>query len=342
MKASDIARLRASFPLNDPGALCDALGFDPKERQRQARGVTVRCPRHGGRSCSVTAGSDRTVRVHCFGCDLKGDALSLIAAVRGLDIRRHFPGVLREAAAIGHMPLRYDLCAAARPCVASPPRAYPPVAEIIALWLACVSVTDQQEVRDELERRAIDPDVVDELDLARALPDTVALSRWATFRGGGQRALSWRETGHRLLLPVVDEFGRVRSLRAWRVAEGETPKRLPPSGHRAAGLVLADPFARAMLAAGRSNGPLPVIVAEGEPDFLTWATRFSDANDASSVVLGIVAGAWTSAIADRIPDRSRVIVRTHHDCQGERYAGHIYRSLGHRCTVLRSRPQEEV
>jgi hypothetical protein len=57
--------------LSDPPALCAALGLGvhPRDRIRQSKGLTVRCPRHGGVSCSVTRAPDGTVRVKCFGCD---------------------------------------------------------------------------------------------------------------------------------------------------------------------------------------------------------------------------------------------------------------------------------
>ena len=87
--------------ITDPAKLCGALGL-AKGVKRQARGVTVLCPFHREKSpsCSVTLGDDGTIRVHCFGCDVSGDALSLVAAVRGLDIKSDFSLVLDEAAQI--------------------------------------------------------------------------------------------------------------------------------------------------------------------------------------------------------------------------------------------------
>lgn len=85
--------------LADPRDLAALLGLD-EGAKRQADGVTVLCPWHEERSpsCSITTGSDGTVRVHCFGCDAGGDALSLIAQVNGLDLRTDFKRVLIEAA----------------------------------------------------------------------------------------------------------------------------------------------------------------------------------------------------------------------------------------------------
>jgi DNA primase len=97
--------------LNDPAKLCTALGVE-KGAQRQASGLTIFCPWHEERtpSCSVTCAADGTVRLKCFGCNVTGDALTLIAQVCGLDPRREFRGVLAAAATIaGLHGVRHDL-----------------------------------------------------------------------------------------------------------------------------------------------------------------------------------------------------------------------------------------
>lgn len=87
--------------LKHPGQLCAALGVDRGGR-RQASGLTILCPFHEEQtpSCSVTLGSDGTVRIHCFGCQASGDALTLVAAARGLDLSTQFARVLEEAASL--------------------------------------------------------------------------------------------------------------------------------------------------------------------------------------------------------------------------------------------------
>jgi DNA primase len=94
---TDAATVRRA--LSDPRALCEALGI-AKEAKRQACGLLVLCPWHAERtpSCSVTLAGDGTIRVRCFACDATGDALSLVAAVRGLDLATQFDRVLDEAA----------------------------------------------------------------------------------------------------------------------------------------------------------------------------------------------------------------------------------------------------
>jgi DNA primase len=93
---SEARDLRRAHPLDDPHALAVSLGF---RSRRQPGGVLVSCPAHDERSpsCSLTLGPDGTVRVRCFGCGFSGDALGFVAAVRGLDARRDFAAVLKEA-----------------------------------------------------------------------------------------------------------------------------------------------------------------------------------------------------------------------------------------------------
>lgn len=97
--------------LTDPWRLCRALGLvGGYKPQRQGRGLLIRCPAHGDRgpSCSVRVGDDGTIAVRCHGCGWSGDALSLIAIVHGLDLRKDFPGVLRQASAIAGVYLPDD------------------------------------------------------------------------------------------------------------------------------------------------------------------------------------------------------------------------------------------
>jgi hypothetical protein len=78
-----------------------------------------------------------------------------------------------------------------------------------------------------------------------------------------------------------------------------------------------------------------VVICEGEPDFLTWATH--EPIPRTVAVLGIGgAGQWSDEIADRIPDDSTVVLRTHRDDAGDAYALEIAASLRGRCNVLES------
>jgi len=111
LSPADVQRVRdVRRALSDPVKLCAALGLVERWTQRQAGGVTIRCPWHDERnpSCSVTRAADGTVRARCFACGASGDALTLVARIHGLDVRRDFRGVLAVAATIAGM---HGVCA---------------------------------------------------------------------------------------------------------------------------------------------------------------------------------------------------------------------------------------
>ena len=319
--------------------VCRALDLDEAARPQHA-GLLIRCLWHADRtpSCSVRLGPDGTVAVKCHGCGASGDVLHLVAAALGLDISSDFPEVMRRASELAG--LSVDAAAPRRPVPAprstTPDRDYPPADEVRAVWEACIPVDGDDEVSAWLASRELDPGTVESLGLARALPTGVSLPKWAGFQGR-----PWSASGYRCLIPMFDETGTLRSLRARRVVDHDGPKALPPAGHRMGGLVMADGLARVLLASGvwpemwPAHTPLRVVIAEGEPDFFTWATASSEADPTAPAVLGIVSGAWTDGIAARIPDGARIIVRTHHDEAGEKYSLTILKTLRNRCTVLR-------
>ncbi|MEN8184225.1 MAG: hypothetical protein ABFS46_16995, partial [Myxococcota bacterium] len=54
---------------------------------------------------------------------------------------------------------------------------------------------------------------------------------------------------------------------------------------------------------GEITWPVTLIVAEGEPDFATWAITRRDLP-----VIGVFPGAWSSDIASKVPDGSSVVI----------------------------------
>jgi hypothetical protein len=134
-----------------------------------------------------------------------------------------------------------------------------------------------------------------------------------------------------MILLVYDFAGTRSSVRAYRVARGpeDAPKRLPPAGHKAVGLVLANGPAVGMLS-GESRPPR-VVVVEGEPDYLVHCTRAPDL-----AVLGLFSGSWHAGFAERIPYGSLVIIRTHHDAPGEKYSDQVASTVRSRAVVRRS------
>ncbi len=220
------------------------------------------------------------------------------------------------------------------PRPAAPEPSYPDAGELAALWAAAGPVEGDEAARAMLAARGLDASRVDLGGLARVIPPSANLPRWCGYKGNAPRWRTWLETGHRLLLPAYDAAGIMRSVRAWRIeVDGDTPKRLSPAA-KSAGLVLADELGVAMLAG--TYTARRVVVSEGVPDLLSRATqRLAE----PTAVLGVVSGAWTAEIAARIPDGTRVIVRTHHDASGDKYAAQVNETLRARCIVLRSRAE---
>jgi hypothetical protein len=134
------------------------------------------------------------------------------------------------------------------------------------------------------------------------------------------------------VLPAFDALGALRSVRAWQLKPGaEGPKRLPPAGHRATELVLANGPALALLRAPAA--PVQLLVAEGEPDFLSLAQRYRGV-----AVVGVFSGSWSEAFAARVPLGSLVAIRTHRDAAGDRYAAAIIKTLAGRALIKRGGP----
>ncbi len=322
----DADRIRAA--LTDPVRLCDSLGLS-KGAVRQARGLLICCPVHGEKrpSCSVRS-LDGGIGVRCFACDFSGDAFTLIAAVTGLDARSQFGEVLAEAARIaGIEHLVATESRASRPrlppkAVSKPTAAYPDQQSVMALWASCGRALGDHEAAETLRARRINPKWVDGENLARVITAETELPGWARYRG-----LDWRQTGHRLIVKVYDCDGQWQSVRAWRVVDNDTPKRLPPGGCRAAGLVLANKAGAAMLR-GHPAG-MPIIIVEGEPDWLVWSLSTEEP------VLGILSGSWHDGFASRMPHGAQVEIRTHNDRAGDKYALDILETIDGRCETYR-------
>jgi len=312
----------------------------------------------------------------CFRCGAGGDGLDLVATrLSGGRLRDLAPDRVQD---VRDWYVEHGWCSAgtssesapapsstpttATPAAAPPlpdvkiPR--PPAGEVAELWDACGDVADDREVSAWLVYRGLDPVKVSGLDLARALPRTGSLAAWARCAGRPWSA------GWRCIFPVYDDTGALASLRArWcrlLAREGSPAEQLdrPPADSpdvksaaaaagpgSASGLVLADGLPRQLLRTGKrpewwpEATPLRIVVVEGEPDFLTWATRHGDAAETAPAVLGLWSGAWTSALAARIPTGSRILLRTDLDASGHQYATTVARDLADRCELRRLSPE---
>lgn len=326
---NDSARLKRL--LADPQRVLATLGLLDGAK-RYGRGFYILCPWHleNSPSCYVREGSDGTLAVHCFGCELGGDVFTLIAKIHNLDPRREFPRVVAEAAALCGERIAEPL-PPRRP--APQPRLLPPRVEVKRLWASCTPITDDIDLARQLKARDIDPDVVTDRHLARALPSQGPLPGWAHGESRG-----WQER-HRCILPLWNPAGELVSLHARSIAPlKEHSKGLLPAGYSARGLFLADSFARQILKAGiprwwpRSEPPR-IFIAEGGIDFLTVATHYSDAEDYPAI-LGILAGSWSDALAQKIPPGCCVAIKTHEDEAGRRYRDRIAASIRSKCRVF--------
>jgi hypothetical protein len=315
--------------LSDPMRLVRVMGLE-KGAKPQHGYVLVCCPAHGDRdpSCSISRGPDGTARARCFSCDWSADAIGVIAMVHGLSTRGdQFREVLIAGAeAAGLLELAYqlrrpdDVPLERRPVPVPAPvpdPEYPESAELEELWSTSVPVEDDRDGSRVLVKRKIDPVEVSLRDLARSIPDGTELPEWARYRGK-----PWTRTGHRVLLRVFDHCGVFKSVRAWRVIEGDTPKRLPPAGRKASGLVLANRMALGMLR--RQVCPLELVIVEGEPDFLVACTSWRP----GVAVIGIGSGSWTQDFARAVPAGTSVAIATDNDHAGDRYADAIEETLG--------------
>lgn len=333
--------------LRDPMALARMLNMKPR---RSPRGAVVLCPVHNEKSpsCSITPGSDGTLRVRCFGCDWRGDVLHFIAAALNLNPKSDFREVLASAADLAGMadqaqalrdgkppPERAERPSAPPP---EPERDYPPEAEVAELWATARPVTEDAAAVAMLEGRRLNPRSVESLNAARVLLPETHRSRipsWAWFRGRRSSSAPWTKTGHRLIVPVYDCMGRFRSVRAWLVEpQDNTPKRVPPVGHKASQLVLASREAVSLLRG--EDGGTRIVVCEGEPD--TLARMIVSPGE---VVIGVLSGSWHDGFAHRIPYGSEVVIRTHLDQAGEKYSDAVFESVRDRAQVYRLNADRE-
>lgn len=281
----------------------------------------ILCPAHGEKTPSCAVRLRPGITWHCFGCAAGGDVFALIAAAYRLTLPGDFLAVKQCAAIFAGL----DLSAPLPPMPAlpppPPPPPYPPAAEVRAIWSDARPLSRDQSASLYLMSRALDPDTLDAHGVVRVLRPDADVPRWAMSRGG-----TWAESGHRILTLMRDSSGNVRSVRARHIGPTTGPKALPPSGHRASGLVMAERRAQEMLRG--SLLPKRLIIVEGEPDFWTWAQT-------GHAAIGVESGSWSEEMGRAVPDGTVVSIRTHHDPAGDRYAAEIRATLAGRCDVRR-------
>lgn len=318
------------YLLTDARQLVDALDWGAKAKPN-AGGLLIRCPAHDDSdpSCGITKGKDGTLRASCHACGWTADALGMIAHAHNLSTTGDdFIEVLAIGAQIGGDLRLEDEIRNGRPSVDLPPRNpvqppdpeperdYPPIIEVGQLWQLAGPISADADAADYLRGRSICPDAATRMGLVRVISPDADLPAWARCKDG-----LWSKSGHRMIVRVWDSDGKLRSVRSWQLYGGAGPKRLPPSGHKQAGLVQANAHGVRMLLGQAKAGR--VLICEGEPDWLTWSTRVPD----GVAVFGIGSGSWTPEHAKRIPKGSEVLVLTHCDPAGDKYAQQVVETL---------------
>jgi hypothetical protein len=283
-------------------------------------GAQIRCPHpdhdDSDPSCQVFRAGDGTLGWVCYSCRATGDVFTLIGHV--LDVQSFDAQVEEGAKLVGGV--LHDATIPEPP----PPRDWPGEKDLDTMWGTAI-VPSGADAEYLLGRRIPARNAYD-LGLVKSLRPNQWCPQWARLRSGKP----WSR-GYNLVMRTYGASGKVRGMRAWNTrAENGAPKRLAPTGVRTSGTVLACGSA-ALLLTGKSSeaSDRAILIVEGEPDFLTWALHYD------GPVFGVLSGGWTHDFSARIPDGATVILRTHRDAAGDRYADFIARDIMHRCRVLR-------
>jgi hypothetical protein len=274
----------------------------------------------------------------CFECDASGDAVDFAAAVlRGKRYRDLSDGAraevrewcMRYVGLVEGVPMS-PLPRAPRTIVPAP--GYPPESEVLAFYNdACIPLDQDPEAMAYARHRGIDVGRAVDRNLVRVLPAGAAVPPWAT---------SWGRRGYRLIAPVHDVRGVMRSVLGRSVAlTPPIPKSVAPTGYARSGLIMGDGLGKWLLANGECPGFLPaderrVLICEGEVDWAIACSTWAEGDAAAPATLGIVSGSWTPAIAGRIPDGFTVAIATDSDPAGDRYADEIVQTFAGRNVVL--------
>jgi len=312
------SELELEFARLGPERVCRLLGI---RYIKQSRVVLIRCLLHNENtpSMSVSIGREsRTIRAHCFACEKSIDVHTMVGTVEGLDPKSRFRDILRRECELLNMPIEERDYAGV---YCEPEKRYPPKESVELLWENCLQIDTDPECARWIASRALDPKTVKLLDLCRTIPSHCSTPRWA---------YGWKGA-YNVLFPMWDSTGTMVSLRARANNADARPKAKAPYGCRTDGIVLADNIGAYMLRTGEwlptTNPDTRVVcITEGEPDYMLWASQ--NWNTARFAVFGIVTeNGWTKDIASRIPSDSNVLILTHDDKTGDKYAAKIARTL---------------
>ena len=167
-----------------------------------------------------------------------------------------------------------------------------PDAEKGALLRECFAIDwlPDDTVRDWMEEQRFDFDLHARLGSVMGLAPDTPVPSWAEHRG-----TPWPQAGRRLLAPLCDADGKMRSFVAQSVTGAGASV---PTGYSTDGLIVACPTARGGLA-GNVN-PSTILITDS---FLSWLREVENAQQcvATVAVWGLLQDSWTPALLSKIP-----------------------------------------
>lgn len=180
-----------------------------------------------------------------------------------------------------------------------------------------VPVTNVVGVSEWLAANHIHPATAKGRRLAFALPAGAQVPSWA---------YAWKKNGNRLIVPLYDHMGTLRSFKA-RAIRPAAPrlKSLAAAKHSERGLVFACERARALLS-GSEPSPGRVLVVEGEKKYLQECM-----DNPGCAVIGLTnQGSFTAALAERFPAGTSFFLMLDPDQGGADHANSFLRGTGQR------------
>jgi len=190
---------------------------------------------------------------------------------------------------------------------------WPPESSVHAFLDACAPVGRDALLAGWFEEAGIARSVVEAADLCRSIDTEGPLPPWARTSSG-----SWVEEGYRLIVPMWDRDGCLRSVRAWRRKGPEGWDGVDPLvpgtpehwGHE--GLVMADLAALALLRhpsvppgdhryAVEAVSLHGLLLATTLTGYLREAAALESRGFDRSPVLGLAPESWSRAVAAAIP-----------------------------------------
>lgn len=282
--------------LTDPATVLDKLGL-LESAKKSRNGYMIPCLWHGENdpSCSVREHpQDGTLSVFCFGCSQGADIFGLIAQVYGLSPNNQFSDIINIAAGMAGVTLDESPGDWAPPPkrMAPPPPEYPPVDDLRAMWTECLPPSEDPQARDFFGKRNLSTERL--AGLCRVIPRDYDLPPWAIYKDDESGRYDWLMSGHRLIFPLYNFEGKIRSFKARGMLEGKI-KNVNPLGYSTAGLCFACNNGQDMLSTGKHFDS--VLFAEGEVDFLSAVELRQDADTA---VFGIYSGGWSDEHSSRL------------------------------------------